>query len=79
MYKQITTDKEFTCRGETIKPVATLEDEDGYKCHICVDDHRFVIRFQDKVIGGENWWSYSNWIFPEVFEALKTLSSDLLK
>jgi len=43
MYRQVETDKDFVAEnGTTWHPIATLADEAGGKCQICVDDHCYL-------------------------------------
>lgn len=69
MYKQIKTDKEVILEnGTTITPIRTLSDGYG-RCQIHIDDHCYVISLR-KTTGK---YKNTTYIFPEVFEVLKTL------
>lgn len=70
MYKEVETDSEYILEnGEKGKPVATLADEYGGRCQICIDDHCYVLRL--KQLNGR--YKTTAWIFKEAFNVLKTL------
>lgn len=72
MYKQVETDKNAVLdNGVEFTPVATLADEYGGRCQISIDDHCYILRLKQS----DGKYKTTAWIFPEVFEVLKTLPS----
>lgn len=72
MYKKIEIDeKSILDNGVEFIPVATLEDENGGRCQISIDDHCYVLKLKQN----DGKYKITPWIFPEAFEVLKTLPS----
>ncbi len=70
MYKKVKTDKGYVLHNGTVcEPVATLEDEDGGRVQIDIDDHCYVLR----VKGTDGKYRTVSYIFREAFEVLVTL------
>ena len=68
MYKRVKTTREITLRsGAKCHPIASLKDEYGGRCHICIDDHCYVLYLGQKSAG------ITSHIFKEAFNVLKTL------
>lgn len=78
MYKQIETDNPFVDgKGRQINPIATLADEYGGRVQVTEDDHCircFLARNLPKQ-EGETYYEPISYLFPELFEFLKTLET----
>lgn len=73
MYRrQIPADFSYTMEnGPAGEPVATLADEWGGRCQICIDDHCYILRLKQE----SGLYRTTPYIFKEAFEVLKTLPS----
>lgn len=71
MYRQVDTDANITFEnGSDAKPVATLADEYGGRCQVVFDDGCYVLAL--KHTNGA-YYQFTDHIFAEAFEVLKTL------
>lgn len=68
MYKVVKTDSPEEMHGHRT-PVLTLADEYGARCQIVVDDHCYMVYLKRE----DGSYFSTDHIFPEAFEALKTL------
>lgn len=81
MYKQVETDKPFVDGyGRHIEPIATLADEYGGRVQVTEDDHCIVCflavnpgRLNPGVT--KTFYKHIIYLFPELFEFLKTLKT----
>jgi len=77
MYKIIETDKEAKWGSghltTTVVPVATMENQYGHKVQIVHHDNAYLILLEQK----DGTYKHTAWIFPEVFDILKTLPNPL--
>ena len=60
--------------GSEISPVATLEDEYGGRAHIWIDDHCYQLGLEREELKADGPFVVAvTHIFPEAFQAMKTL------
>lgn len=70
MYRRVKTDKECKLENnESFVPVATLEDNNGGKCQISIDNDCYVLRLKQP--GGK--YKTTPFIFEDAFNVLVTL------